>query len=233
MSPYDEASSTGTSQSEDKLSSAISQSEDASSVTSQSDVVYSAGTSLCKDGASVVTSQTKGSSTGSVLDEEVWDWANTPRNTFQAMGTGAYLNPVCLDAPRRCHANEGNTALAMRVSELLYPAPTPTEGALSQLMKYEKDIPQLRRAVIAQQKAEELAKAVANQQSTWKNRILSQGSWHEETDPIPLTGPTSLPMPVTISDQESLALFFTHLEGGGTHDVDISKGKQPLEASTA
>lgn len=40
-------------------------------------------------------------------------------------------------------------------------------------------------------------------------------------------------MPVTISDQESLALFFTHLEGGGTHDVDFSKGKQPLEASSA
>ena len=40
-------------------------------------------------------------------------------------------------------------------------------------------------------------------------------------------------MSVTISDQESLAPFFTRLEGGGTHDVDISKWKQPLEASTA
>ena len=48
ISPYDEASSAGTSQSEDELSSAISQSEDASSVTSQSDVVSSAGASLAR-----------------------------------------------------------------------------------------------------------------------------------------------------------------------------------------
>ena len=114
----------------------------------------------------MVTTQTKGSSTGSVLDEDVWDWANTLRNAFQAMATEAPPNPVCLDAPHRRHANKGSTALAMRVSELLYPAPTPTGGALSQLIKYEKDIPRLRRAIIAQQKAEELAKAVANQQST-------------------------------------------------------------------
>ena len=40
-------------------------------------------------------------------------------------------------------------------------------------------------------------------------------------------------MPVTISDQESLALFFTHVEGGGAYDVDCSKGKQPPHASSA
>ena len=48
MSPYDEISSTGTNQSEDELSSAISQSEDASSVTSQSHMVSSAGASLAR-----------------------------------------------------------------------------------------------------------------------------------------------------------------------------------------
>ena len=148
----------------------------------------------------MVTTQTKSSSTGSVLDDDVWDWANNLRNAFQAMATGVPLSPICLDATRCRHANKGSTALAMYVSEFLYPAPTPTEGASSQFIKYDKDIPRVRRAIIAQRKAEELAKAVANQQSTWKKRILSQGPWHEETNPIPLTGPPSWPMPVTISD---------------------------------
>ena len=52
-------------------------------------------------------------------------------------------------------------------------------------------------------------------------------------DPLPLTGTSSLPIPVTISDQESLAPFLAHLEGGGTHNIDILTGKAPhqLQAS--
>ena len=58
----------------------------------------------------------------------------------------------------------GVQPLALRVAELLYPAPTPGEGSLSQVIKYEKDIVQLRKEIIAQRKAEELAKATASEQ---------------------------------------------------------------------
>lgn len=87
------------------------------------------------------------------------------------------------------------------------------------MIKYEKDIVFLRKAVQARQKAEEMAKAEARHHSEWKKRTLGQGPWDEVKDPLPLTGAPALPMPVTISDEESLAAFFNHLSVGGTHDT--------------
>ena len=66
------------------------------------------------------------------------------------------------------------------------------------MIKYEKDIVRLRKAIQAQQKAAELAKAEARHAAEWKWRVLSQGPWDEGRDPLPLTGAPALPMPVTI-----------------------------------
>ena len=66
------------------------------------------------------------------------------------------------------------------------------------MIKYEKDIVRLRKAIRAQQKAVELAKAEARHAPEWKRRVLSQGPWDEGRDPLPLTGAPALPMPVTI-----------------------------------
>lgn len=50
----------------------------------------------------------------------------------------------------------------------------------------------------------------------WNGRIKSQGPWDEANDPLPLTGVPALPMPVEISDEESLRPFFQSL----SHDND-------------
>lgn len=89
---------------------------------------------------------------------------------------------------------------------------------MPQEIKYEKDIVLLREVIQARQKADEMAKAEAGHHPEWKQRILRQGPWDEVKDPLPLTGAPALPMPVIISDEESLAAFFNHLSIGGTHD---------------
>ena len=87
------------------------------------------------------------------------------------------------------------------------------------MIKYEKDIVLLRKTIQAKQKADEVARVQARNQSEWKHRVLRQGPWDEVNDLLPLTGSPALPMPVSISDEESLAAFFNHLRVGGTHDT--------------
>ena len=77
----------------------------------------------------------------------------------------------------------------------------------------------LRKTIHAKQKADELARLQTRNQPEWKHRVLRQGPWDEVNDPLPLTGSPALPMPVSISDEESLAAFFKHLIVGGTHDT--------------
>ena len=77
----------------------------------------------------------------------------------------------------------------------------------------------LRKIIQAKQKATEMARVQALNQPEWKHRILRQGPWDEVNDLVPLTGSPALPMPVSISDEESLAAFFDHLSVGGTHDT--------------
>lgn len=49
----------------------------------------------------------------------------------------------------------------------------------------------------------------------WYSRVLKQGPWIENEDPISYDGTSALPMPVEVSDKESLAPFFAHLRSGG------------------
>ena len=58
---------------------------------------------------------------------------------------------------------------------------------------------------------------------TWSQKIANQGPWDEVNDPLPLEGPTSLPMPVEISDEESLKPFFKYLESNTAFEHDGDK----------
>ena len=104
--------------------------------------------------------------------------------------------------------------MAHEVAELLYPSESDLN--LSQVIKYEKDIVLLQKTIQGKQKANALARVQARKQSGWKHRVLRQGPWDEVNDLLPLTGPPALPMPVSISDEESLAAFFKYLNVGGT-----------------
>ena len=173
------------------------------------------------------TEDSQPAASNGLLSQHVLEWADLIRNGLQAMYNGDSLNAKCLEAPRRKHADQDSATLAVRVAELLYPAPT--DSTLPQVIKYEKDIVLLRKAIQAQRKAEELARLEARTKPTWKQRILAQGPWDEVKDPVTLDGVSSLPMPVTISDEESLSSFFNHLGVGGTHDtLDASKGQEPF-----
>lgn len=59
-----------------------------------------------------------------------------------------------------------------------------------------------------------------NEKHNWIKRILTQnGPWSPDEDPLSLKGAPSIPMPVEVSDPESLAPFFAHLRNNGTHQV--------------
>ena len=92
--------------------------------------------------------------------------------------------------------DQNSATLAHEVAGLLYPSDSDTH--ISQVIKYEKDVVLLRKAIQAKQKEDELAKSEARHRSEWRQRILRQGPWDEVKDPLPLTGAPALPMPVTI-----------------------------------
>ena len=78
--------------------------------------------------------------------------------------------------------------------------------------------------------AADLAEA-QKRNNVWKQRFKAQGAWDEDKDPVSKLGVPALPMPVAISDKESLAAFFDYLR----HDNDESDegssyvgGAQPL-----
>jgi hypothetical protein len=53
----------------------------------------------------------------------------------------------------------------------------------------------------------------------WSDRILAQGPWDQIVTADMLKGAFSLPMPVEISDPDSLAPFFDHLKLGGSYET--------------
>ena len=62
--------------------------------------------------------------------------------------------------------------------------------------------------------------AESNEKHNWIKRILKQnGPWNPAEDPLSYKGAPSIPMPVEVSDPESLAPFFAHLRNNGTHKV--------------
>lgn len=125
----------------------------------------------------------------------------------------------------RRHADQGSASLAVQIAGLLYPAPT--DSSLSQVINYKKDVVALREAIQAQQKAEEARRFEAGVHPPWKGRVLAQGPWDEANDPLSVAGAPALPMPVTISDEESLAPIFKRLGEDGSHDtLDALRGRE-------
>lgn len=119
------------------------------------------------------------------------------------------IDETVLDAPRR---KSVRGALALRIAAELYSAPP---DSLAPIIQYEKDAVMLRRHVL-EDRRQAIARATRyNAQHGWTKRIRTQGSWDEVPDPLSTKGPSSLPMPVEVSDKESLAPFFAHLRNGG------------------
>lgn len=160
------------------------------------------------------------------FEQEAEGWASFLRHELQIMFNGEAPNPNTkgLQAPRRKHADPTSAALATMVASLLYPAPS--DANVSQVIKYEKDIVLLRKEINSNMRFEAEMRLV-QEEPTWKDRILKQGPWDEVKDPVSHAGAPSLPMPVEISDEKSLAPFFEHLSVGGTHDtLNGSKSKE-------
>jgi Ran GTPase-activating protein (RanGAP) involved in mRNA processing and transport len=120
------------------------------------------------------------------------------------------IDEAILTAPRRGGAQHD---LACEVAALVYPDFPP--NSLAPIIQYEKDIVKLR----ALAKEDRAAKTSAQHELlSWRKRIVNQqGPWNEVEDPFSLKGAPSLPMPVQISDPESLAPFFAHLRNAGNH----------------
>jgi hypothetical protein len=124
------------------------------------------------------------------------------------------INEAILNAPRRGTARD---TLAREIASIVYPNfPPDSPGPIIQ---YEKDIVKLRSLAEAQRKSVVAKATEYNERHNWNKRILKQqGPWNESEDPLSLHGVPSLPMPVEVSDPESLAPFFAHLRNNGTHE---------------
>lgn len=77
-------------------------------------------------------------------------------------------------------------------------------------------------------KSAKLAQCEAQKRNDyWRARVRLQGPWDEINDPLPLTGVESLPMPVAISDKESLKPFFQSLSLNSSVEVPKDPGFMP------
>ena len=128
---------------------------------------------------------------------------------------GQLIDETVLSAPRRGTARD---ALACETAARVYPDYPP--DSLAPITQYEKDVVKLR-SLVEQQRKNNVAKVPEhNEKHNWIKRILKQnGPWNPKEDPLSFKGAPSIPMPVEISDPESLAPFFAHLRNNGTHQV--------------
>ena len=77
------------------------------------------------------------------------------------------------------------------------------------------------------------AKEEARLRNLWhppfRARVKAQGPWDEANDPMLLASAPARPMPVNISEEESLAPFLAHIGDGGTVDTqDVEKKEEPF-----
>lgn len=126
------------------------------------------------------------------------------------------IDESIMNAPRRRSADPFVAALAQDIAHLLYPS---HEGPLAALIQYEKDIVRLRRLVTLQRKRAIELSTKRNNLLDWSKRILKQGPWDPVADPVSLTGPPAIPMPVKIAEKDDLTPFFEHLALGGTEEA--------------
>ena len=128
------------------------------------------------------------------------------------------IDEEVMNAPRRKTARD---ALAKDIAARLHQAPSP--DSLAPVIQYEKDIVLLRSLVLNQRRSAIAKASERNDRFNWIKRIGKQGPWDQFADPLSLEGAPALPMPVEQSDKESLAPFFAHLAGDGTHEPTSAK----------
>ena len=154
------------------------------------------------------------------------EWAVLLReNLHIALSESGLLDAKCSTAPNKRGARD-QKPLIEEIALLLYP--TSTEDPKPAVDKYFLDVIYLRRVRESQAYAiAEQAKKSKPAVDKWTNRILNQGPWDEKPNPALLAGTKALPMPVTVSDAESLEQVFSHLEGASRYDD--SKIASPMQ----
>ena len=147
--------------------------------------------------------------------------ANSIAGALLADSTANKPSLACLDAPRRRHkpSTDPSQPGAQLVAQIMYPDLAP----LPALIKYERTVVALRKTVLERLREEETARREAKGY-TRRERVRKQGKWvppdnfydaDYEEDPASTfsrRGGPAIPMPVTISDRETLAPFFDYLK---------------------
>ncbi|KAL6703490.1 hypothetical protein ACN47E_009588 [Coniothyrium glycines] len=137
------------------------------------------------------------------------------------------IDEIIVDAPRRRSADRTDVILATRIAHIMFPAAE--KNSLAAIIQYEKQLSRLRKAVTIQRKRAIENGTKRNTEMNWELRIMKQGAWNPDLDPVSFDGAPSLPMPVEIASPKSLAPFFQHLsEGGGAQSRSSSHIKEAL-----
>ena len=155
------------------------------------------------------------------LEQPAEYWSGILRTELNNLLEGRPISEIIYGAPRRKDSDTRKVDLAVSIAALIYPAPS--DSVLGPLIKYQKDIVLLRRAIVAQRQAACAPKT--KYKPTWIDRIQAQGPWDEVNDPLSLKGAPALPMPVSVSDKDTLEPFFEQLRIGGTYE-DGKAGKE-------
>ena len=120
------------------------------------------------------------------------------------------ISEEIMSAQRRKSARD---IIATEIAARLYPCSD--LDSLAPIIRYEKDIVLLRKLVYEQRRTAIARATDHNTRHTWIKRIAVQGPWDEANDQLTPSGAPSLPMPVEVSDKDSLAPFLTHLRDNG------------------
>ncbi|KAF4555439.1 Hypothetical protein D9617_2g053980 [Elsinoe fawcettii] len=157
-------------------------------------------------------------SQSSILKEAM---AQSPQDVVAGLrAMDVHIDPSVLGLPRRKskHAHLAHT-LAARVRP----------NSTLPILQYEKDVVQLRAAVLDRRRQDSREANTAKENNTWSKRLVSQGPWDELVDPISYDGPRALPMPVELSDIQSLQPFFKHLAEDGDDHTYSHHGQYGIE----
>lgn len=133
------------------------------------------------------------------------------------------------DLPRRKSARHN---LACAIAPLVYPV---HEGSLTAIIRYDADRVRLRAWAVLQRKYDLLKATIRNGHTAngltggagpgvnapiWSSRITAQGVWDPAKHPVSLDGVPAIPMPVQIAHEADLEPFLSHLEHGGTSELN-------------
>ncbi|KAF2226687.1 hypothetical protein BDZ85DRAFT_191728 [Elsinoe ampelina] len=133
----------------------------------------------------------------------------------------ARVDSRVLGLPRR---RSKHSDLAHDLADLVIP------GHALPISKYEKDVVHLRAAVVNHRQRDIQDATKRRQTTSWTCRLIEQGPWNERDHPVSYDGPPALPMPVELSDAQSLQPFFQHLSGNGDdfgNLPDAQEGHEP------